>query len=186
MLTFPRPQRTKHTTWENDTPISDSNEAISLLAHNSSSSEPVHLTRFPYDCEHEWEIVVPWYHEGSSGADSAGWDYFQIDQELAARLVRAGIVEPYKILYLGGSRVDQNRFVLPKELKTAAYQRERELIEKAKRLLVPGVHTDLAGEAQRCGSGREHWRFGRFYVDFETPLGGEIRVFPEQEEVCVK
>lgn len=59
------------------------------------------------------------------------------------------------------------------------------MLQKAENMLAVGIHTDLTGKPSRTSCGREHFRYGRFYVDFKTPHDETCRVYPEQNElVC--
>ncbi|HUO50601.1 MAG TPA: hypothetical protein VMU25_03530 [Candidatus Paceibacterota bacterium] len=180
------PPRDAYTFWDNEHPIVDLHEALSVLGAESSSREPHHLARRSQgDGSPFWEIVVPWYREGDSGGDRSGCDYLQIDQELAHRLVIENLLEQNLVKYFGGSRREVNKFVITEHAAAENRAYEESLLEKAEALLVPGIHTDLTGKARRIDYGREHWRYGRFRVDFRTPLGDRCRVFPETELVVL-
>jgi hypothetical protein len=180
------PKRDEYTRWLNAKPIGDLNEALSLLRAQSSSNESHYLSRRANGQEKmRWEIVIPWYAEGDSGGDRSGYDYVQIDQQLAEKLLSEKHVEGLEVKYWGGSFRERDKFTITKTAAESNREFETALLEKAAALLTPGVHTDLAGEARRIGFGREHWRHGRFYVDFRTPSGDRYRVYPEEGTAVV-
>lgn len=173
------PKRTEHTNYSNKVPIADMHEALELLMMDGSSTDPYHLT----NRKGIWEIVLPWYHEGSSGGDSSGFDYFQIDQELAKRLVDERKVEPRRKMRWGATDILQNELVPTRAAVRDEEVYRREMQAHAKSLLVVGLHTDLSGEAVSNGWGREEWRYGRMYFDFKMPNDNICRVYPESDEV---
>ncbi len=179
------PQRTKYTTWHNEEPITDVNEALYFLNQQGSSSEHIHLARRRGADGLEWELVEPWYREGSSGGDTGGEHYYQIDTVLAEKLVRDALVRPHKRVGWGYTREEPDTLVISAKGEQAVRTFEEGMRSKALEFLVPGVHTDLTGEPVRCGNGRDQWRHGRVYFDFRTPAGETCRVYPEQDECIV-
>lgn len=175
------PKRGSHDFWNNPEPIMDMHEALALLAAESSSLEPHHLARNTQEPGWDWEIVVPW----SGNRDTSGIDYYQIDSDLAAQLVKEGLVEPFVVKDWGSSRSDPKRLVPTTEAKTSVRKHEQTLRKQAQSMLIPGTHTDLTGAASEGRWGREHFRFGPFYVEFGLPLGGTCHVYPEQGEIVM-
>lgn len=174
------PQRTKYTRWSNERPICDINEALHLLAMRSQTNDPYCLSRRLADDREIWELVAPWYSEGDSGGDRSGEYYFQIDHQLVPRLIKNGFVMPHERKYWGGTELIQDKLVITQSGREAVRAFEQELIRAAKRMLRPGIDTDLTGQADCRDHDREFYWHGRFYVKFARPEnGGYIRVFPE-------
>lgn len=176
--------RDEHSFWHNTETITDVHEALSLLCTDADSTEPTHLRRSLVGILFIWEIVVPWYREGSSGFDTSGTDHYDVSDDIAKRLQNEDLVEPYIEQSWGWSHRDPERLVITRAAALSLYTYQEGLRAGARSLLIPGIHTDLSTEPNRIGSGREHGRHGRFYVDFETPRGQVCRVYPEQQE-CV-
>ena len=175
------PTRNEYTFWYNDEPIRDINEALHLLNTQGSSSEPYHLTK--YSDPQLWEIVAPWYHEGSSGADSGGNDYFQIDKTLAEQLLRELLVEPRRINYFGGFRLDPDQLVISKTGEQQVHAFNQKMRTKAQSLLILGTHTNLTGEVVYRGHDRENRTHGKLYFEFLGPYDETCRVYPEENRV---
>lgn len=176
-------RRDEHSFWSNSDTIRDLHEALSLLLTDGDAREPTHLRRSLVGIVYQWEIIVPWYREGSSGADSWGTNYYDVSDELAGRLRKEGFVEPHVMKGWGWSKPDPERLVITHDATESLYVYENGLRVGARSLLKPGIHTDLSGEPKERGSGREHGRYGRFYASFETPQGDTVRVYPEQQEI---
>ena len=173
------PKRTPHSYYYNEEPVTDLNEALDLLGSDNSSTDPVHLARKdPRDGE-GWEVRIPWYKEGSSGGDTSGIDYYQIDTELAERLVSERMVEPFVVKQWGSSYADSHRLVLTAPSKQRVREFSDDMRAKALKLLIPGIHTDLTGEPDYAGSGRDSYRHGRVWVLLRSPKEGRCRVYTE-------
>lgn len=166
-------------TWYNEVPITDVFELLDLLDSENSAREPIHLNAYDRSTK-EWCVASPWYSEGSSGGDTWGTYYYQVDQSLVFALILEGLVEPLKELEWGHTRYNRQKLVISHFGREKWRSYEKKLLKKAETLLTPGVHTDLTGIPVRNGYGREHFRYGRFHVDFITPSGETCRVFPEQ------
>lgn len=175
------PKRDKHTFWWNAEPITDIYEALQLLNEELGWIGEDAFVRL-HDCRGEkvglsWEIILPWYREGSSGGDMSGRYYFQIDSNLAERLVAEELVE-FRRKY-GGSLILRDEYVISR----AGHRHWKEYFDtmraKAVGMLKPGVHTDLSGKPVYVGQSRDHWRYGKLYFEFGMPLGGNCRVYPE-------
>lgn len=175
-------RRDEHSFWYNQEPISDPYEALSLLRSNNSSTIPPYLRRELIDALWTWEIVVPWYHEGSSGGDSSGEDYYEVVDAVAQRLKLESHVEPHVDKGWGWSRPNPDRLVISSRSKEMSIEHERVLRAAAAALLRPGIHTDLSGKPHQGGAG---WDYdtNRFYVDFHTPSETTCRVYPERQEI---
>jgi hypothetical protein len=174
-------------TFYNESPITDAHEALDIFFAEQTHRTPIHLFRSVEQKgrEREYRIVIPWYREGSSGGDTSGESYYQIDVALAEQMISEQFVVPMKVLSWGRTDIDSERFVLNYlgERKSKAF--DKAMLEKAESMLTVGIHTDLAGKPERTSYGREGFRCGRFYVDFRTPHEETCRVYPEQEElVC--
>jgi hypothetical protein len=176
------PKRTDGTFWDNDEPIRDQHEALDLLAVDGSSTEPLHLTREMRDSAWVWELVVPWYHE-RNGSESSGNNYFQIDGEVAKHLVDQGLVVPRKRIGWGFTRTIDDEWVISEHGQKALQEFNRDMRIKAESMLISGVHTDLTGNAPRLRMEREHWRYGSLYFEFELPMGGTCRAYPEEDRL---
>lgn len=177
------PERDKYTRWRNELPIVDLNEALYLLAMDMRLSVEVpYLTRRQQEAVGEiFELVVPWYTHGDSGGDQSGYYYFQIDQDLARKLVMDGLVQPTVVKYWGGSHEETNKLVISPSAHERHREFETEMLAKAETLLKPGLHTDLTGRPCRRYYGLEHQYYGRFYVEFEMPNGKQCRVYPGED-----
>lgn len=169
-------------TWWNETPITDVYEALDLLSSENSAREPIHLNAYDRDLK-SWCIASPWYSEGSSGGDTWGTNYYQVDQSLVLALVLERFVEPLKEIGWGYTNYNKHKLVISEAGREKWRGKEKELLSEAESFLTLGVHTDLTGIPVRNGYGREHYRYGRFYVDFITPAGQTCRVFPEQKHI---
>ena len=175
-----RASRPKKHWYNEEGPIRDLREALYLLNIDGSSNDPHHLAQ-DRDTK-DWEVVAPWYHEGSSGADTSGYDYFQIDQALAEQLVREGFVTTRRVNYMGGFYLNSDELVLSDKAREQVQKFEQDMRLKAQSLLTIGIHTDLTGEVVSGGWGREHRLYGRMHFDFVTP-NGRCRVYPETSSV---
>lgn len=182
-----RPKRDKYTNWWNMAPIADLHEALHLLNEELPWISEDAFIRL-HDCRSDkggfpWEIILPWYREGSSGGDASGYHYLQIDPNLAEHLVAEELVDC--------RRKYQGSLILPDEYVISATGRRRwlEFFEtmrtKAVGMLKPGIHTDLTGKPLYRGADRDHWRCGNLYFKFEVPLGGDCRVYPEEERILM-
>lgn len=174
-----------NTTFYNETPITDVHEALDVFFVEQTHRMPMHLYRGLNKKNPDYRLVIPWHRDGSSGGDTSGENYFQIDPVLAEQMIAERLVVPRKDIGWGYTRDDPERFVLNYlgEQKSKAF--DKAMLAKAESMLTVGVHTDLAGKPMRTSYGREGYRCGRFYVDFKTPHEETCRVYPEQEElVC--
>lgn len=176
-------ERTKHTWWHNETPITELYEALNFLADPPEANDPIHLFR-----KHErdgggFELRIPWYHEGSSGGDSSGINYYQIGSELAQRLIDEQLVAPRKVPRWGYTEVREDEFVRTEQGYRLWHTHLNQMEEKAESLLIPGTHTDLTGRPHRVRMGREHFRHGRLRFDYQTPTGDIVYVFPEEGKI---
>jgi len=180
-----RPRRNEYTHWNNEQPITDLHEALHLLGMSSSSSDPHHLARRHELLGEIWELVASWYREGDSGGDSSGFDYFQIDQNLARELVNERLVQSHVVKYRGGSYEERDKFVISAVARERLHKLDTTLLVQAETLLRPGVHTDLTGKPNRTASGRDRWRYGRFFVDYVIPNGECCRVYPSEGALIV-
>ncbi len=178
--------RCPNTYYRNEEPITDLNEALYVLSNERlgrSSRDPLHLRNETVLGNRVWEVVFPWYREGSSGGDSWGQEYFLIADEVAAALIAEHLVAPLRVLHMGYTETDQKRLVLSEHGKERLEAYEAEMIVKAKSMLTPGVHTDLTSEVDCRDFGRDGHQCGRFYLDFRTPHEDTVRVYPEQGEL---
>ena len=176
------PSRDKYSNWFNETPITNLNEVLDVLKEKSTAIEPHFLSRK----NGRWEIVLPWYRDGSSGGDTWGYRYLQIDPKTAETLVSEKLVEPHQVKHLGYTETQKDVLVISRKGREIIKMFVESMITKADGMLKPGIHTDLTGKPSRSGFGREEWRYGRFYVGYEMPSGQKCRVFPEQNILVVE
>lgn len=177
----PLPNRGEHGTWCNYEPITNLAEALDFLTTDGSSSEPYHLHRSIHG--DGWELAAPWYREGSSGGDSSGTDYYQIGQSLAQRMIEKELVEQLLVKFHGGSYRDKDKLVVTRRGSEAQKLLLAKAQRRALRMLIPGKHTDLTGEPQSAGWGRDQWRYGRQYFEYCGPSGNRFRVFPVEHTI---
>ncbi|KND50696.1 MAG: hypothetical protein ABA06_04555 [Parcubacteria bacterium C7867-001] len=176
-------KRTEHTYYWNAAPITNLYEALEVLTFDNSSRTPVHLAHENSPDGKTWEILSPWYREGSSGGDSSGIEYFQIDQELAEKLKAGGYLQPRKEVGWGYTRYNEKELVASQKAHDEDRSHSREMEKVAESMLTAGVHTDLAGSPTRLRFGREDWRTGRLHFDYKMSNGDTCRVYPEEKEL---
>jgi hypothetical protein len=173
-----------HSHWYTEEVFTDINAVLQLLRAESPTYEPNHIERNRGgDCE--WQIVVPWYTQGDSGGDRSGYHYFQIDPDLVKQLIADGLVQKRTDPRIGYTYTYDNEFVVSQAGRDQSRRFESEMQAKAERMLKPGVHTDLTGKPERRGSGRDHWRFGKYYLIFELPGGNYCKVYPEEDRLVL-
>ncbi len=177
------PKRGAYTYWHNVDPIDDAYEVLSLLALKTSSGHPtiIRESEEPLDIA---EIERHWYREGSSGGDMAGIEYYQVTMGIFQRLQNFGMICYRRIPDGTGhyyNRYDQ--FVISTEGARNLGEYENHLRKIAQRMLKVGIHTDLTGEIRQLQTGREHWRHGALYVDFQCPNDRLCRIYPARREV---
>ena len=178
--------RNPNTYYRNEAPITDLNEALYVLSNERfgrSSRDSLHLRNETVLGNRVWEVVFPWYREGSSGGDTWGQDYFLIADEVAAALIAEHLVAPLRILHMGYTETDEKRLVLSEHGKERLAEFEMQMQAEAQSMLIPGVHTDLSLKLEHAGWGRDGYQCGRFYADFKTPNEDIVRVYPEQNEL---
>jgi len=179
------PKRTEHSFWHNKEPYTDPHEVLELLRSESPTYEPLHLDRCRSE-EYEWEIVVPWYTHGSSGGDMSGHNYYQIAADLAKQLVEEGLVRQRTIPHMGYTETRENEFVISPKGESTLTMYLKEMREKAETMLIPGIHTDLTGTIDYRGHGRDGWREGPLYFQFQLPEErGQCKVYPESERIVM-
>lgn len=177
-------RRSENTRWSNDIPISDLYEALDLFLSKKSSTEPHHLALRLEDGQNVPEIVCPWYSTRRE-RDSSGCRYFKMTAELADLLIKEHYIRPHRILYMGGSHEDNTKLVITDWAREKVCQYLIEQETRARKLLIPGVHTDLTGVPEMKEMGRTEYSYGRLYFDFTMPSGETCRVFPENGSIVV-
>ena len=176
------PSRDKYSNWFNETPITNLNEVLDVLKEKSTAIEPHFLSRK----NGRWEIVLPWYRDGSSGGDTWGCHYLQIDPKTAETLISERLVVPNEVKRLGYTETQKDVLVISRKGREQIKEFINSMITKADGMLKPGVHTDLTGKPEHTGCGREDWRYGRFCVKYKMPSGETCCVFPEQNILVVE
>lgn len=181
-------KRDEYSYWYNETPITDLHEALYFLAREGSSRDPYCLAKpggywGQKEVPDRWELHAPWYREGSSGGDTSGTDYYQIDPALAEQLINEGYVAPRRVKQWGHTEERKDELVITEKGRCVDEAFEKQMLKKAESMLVPGIHTDLTGNPERRQYDRDKFRHGRFYVEFDTPNEGRCRIYPEQDEM---
>ncbi len=184
-----RRARGDNTLWRNSKPVADVYELLALLENRQSGRycdtrylRPANSGFRPTKCP---EVEVDWYHEGSSGGDTGGHDYFEVAPQVAEQAVRERWVEPNVKKYWGGSTVEKDKLVLSELGKVTLNKYIREQMEEAKKLVVPMKHTKYSGLLEPRGYGQEghDGEGGELYFDFETPMQEKLRVYPKSKRV---
>jgi hypothetical protein len=183
---MPRSKRTEHTRWQNDSPITDMFEAIEILQTTGTTLRETHLQARPKEAGDGYEICVPWARDGSSGGDTSGTHYFQVDSALVEKMKEERLLTPYIEKYWGGSRVIEDQLVLTTHANMEHETFWKDMKKKAESMLKPGVHTDLTGKPKRLGSGRDGFQCGKLYFDYELPgERGKVRVYPQEDRLVM-
>ncbi len=186
-------KRDKYTSWYNDEPIADLHEALDMLwlERNSVRERYLQIGDSVVDPSKP-EIHADWYTEGDSGGDMSGWYYFQIDPELAKRLQKEELVEPHKVLYMGGFSLEHEKLVLSAKGKERREQLHKEKKAAAIKLMRPGIYEELLPlyDEHRVFPEREHFMsfgsgYGRLYVTFYMHNGQEVYVFPDTRKSVI-
>lgn len=187
-------RRGEHSTWYNDEPITDLHEALDLLwlERNSVRERYLQIHNSLADPSKP-EIHADWYTEGDSGGDMSGWYYFQIDPELAKQLQKEELVEPRKVLYMGGFYLEHEKLVLSGKGKEKRERLNREKKEAAIKLMRPGVYEKLQPlyDERRVFPEREHFLsfgsgYGRLAFTFYMLNGDEVYIFPDTGETEIE
>jgi hypothetical protein len=183
-MAFRKRSATSH--WRNDEPIKNLYEAIDTLSSENSSRDPVHLRKRESEAGDGYEIVWPWYREGSSGGDSWGIEYYEIDTATAEELIREHFVAPRRVKHLGYTETRDDELVVTDIAREKLDLFEKEMERKAESMLTPGIHTDLAGKPKRLCWSRDGFRCGRLYFEYELPEErGRVRVYPEEQRLVM-
>ena len=171
-------QRTKYTRWYNDVPVTNLWAVLSLLYLPRSSTDSAYITVERDICQ----VVIPWYTERDSGSCNSGLDYYEVDSAVLTTLQEQRLVTNLVTLGWGTREVDKTKWVATEHAYSALRTYEDTQQEKARGMLIPGVHTDLAGEATRLQWNREPFPCGELFYDFKGP-NGVARVLPESDKL---
>lgn len=178
-----RRRRSEYTYWENQHPVADPYELLSLLRSRQSGrySDERHL--HPHLTPPE--LHLKWHREGSSGGDTSGYDYYEVATEVATHVVRERWVEPHVHKFWGGSTVEKDKLVLSRfgleSLRKHIDTQEKE----AKKLIVPGEHTKFSSvfNYREHGWHSQDGEATELCFEFTTPMDERIRVHLSSKRV---
>lgn len=175
-----RRSRDRYTHYDNEQPFNDIYAVLELLLSKQQGRSTTHsvLRRDP-------EVQRFWYREGSSGGDTGGVDYYDVEPAIGKQLIDGRLVEPRVEKYWGGRTVHESDLVISeagRKKLTECIEQQREV---ARSLLVPGVHTKFSGVFNNAGWDWEALRSGRALLcfSFQTPIGERLQVWPALKRV---
>lgn len=182
-------KRGAHTYWYNDEPIVDIHEALDMLwlDQGSSSERYIAIGVEIVDLSMP-ELHADWYTEGDSGGDMSGWYYFRIDPELVKKLREEELLEPRKVLYMGGFYLEHDKLVLSDRGKQRREQLQEEKRAKAIKLMRPGVYEKIPPlfDEKRVYPRREHGTYGgELYFTFHMISGDVVHISPDTGKIEV-